>query len=199
MRSWIIFMAAFFLLSCHTPGRYPLPLRAQGMNAMDSFRTNFLQGRLCDALISFEHAIDIFKRIDDMCAISDAYVQKYLFYAYGGDERKSLLETARDYASIGECTIERDLIERITSGTPRSGDDGSSNDIFESVSFRKNAVAGKQRALAEKALEIDRSNGWTLFVILDYDILLQLSDDEAEKERLERRIIILKEQLQSCK
>jgi len=198
MRALIMFMMILFLTSCHTPGKYPIPLRAQGMNSMDSFRNNFLQGRLCDASFSFEQAVSIFKRVDDMCTLSDAYIQKYLFYAYASNEEKDLLETARDLASIGECAVEMDRIKAIEERSSLSGPSTSSNDIYYSVSLRKKASAEKRRHLAEKALEIDRSHGWTLFIVLDYDLILQLSDDEVEKDRLRKRIKILKEHLQSC-
>lgn len=198
MRRWVLVLAVMFFLACHTPGKYPLSLRAQGMNAMDSFRINFLQGRLCDAAISFEQALSIFKRIDDMCLLSDAYIQKYLFYAYGGNEKEDLLQTAREFAAVGQCEAEMSRIEQIGKRLAMSGYPENTNDIYHSVTLRKKALAEKERKWAHEALGIDRTNGWTLFIILDYDIIFQLSDDQGEKEQLRKRIDILKDEIQVC-
>lgn len=196
-------MILFLLVACSTPGKYPLPLKNQAFDSMESFRTYFLKGRLCDAEIAFHEAVDLYARIDDMCAISNAYIQKYLFNAYVKNERTDILEKANEFAVIGNCSIEKQKINDLKlsaeEGVTRLDPDKAPNDLYRSVSLRRAAVTNKERKRAEQALTIDRDNAWTLFVIHDLMIIKLLSDDEEEKDNIQKRIDFLSGYIQECK
>ncbi len=190
------------LVSCHTPGKYPLPLQHQAMDEMESFRNLFLEGRLCDAEMSLNHAVDIYARIDDMCAISDAYIQQYLFNAYIQNDRKEFLNNAEKFADIGDCTVEKQKIDDLRSVADNDDEEPeiekATNQIYLSVILRKAAVVTGDRTYIDKALNIDRSYGWRLFIIHDLIILKSLSVDEEEKDRLQKRIEFLSAYVQQC-
>jgi tetratricopeptide (TPR) repeat protein len=199
----IITAALMVLLvsSCYKPGQYPLPLRLQALDYMESYRNYFLQGRLCDSAIAFDQAVSLFKRIDDLCAVSDAYLQNYLFHAYAGNVREDLLDKAREFASLENCQAQRDRIEEIkgNSGSALNSSSGNApNDIYRSVTLRKLAGMEKNQSYAEEALQLDRSHGWTLFMSLDLAAMEELSNSPEEKERLQKRVEILNSQIQTC-
>lgn len=193
---------ALVLVSCHTPGKYPLPLQHQAMDEMESFRNQFLEGRLCDAEISLNHAVDIYAQIDDMCAIADAYIQQFLFNAYIKNDRIDYLDKAEEFATIGDCTSEQQRIADLRSVAENKDEEPdiekASNQIYLSVILRKAAVATGDRMYIDKVLNIDRSYGWRLFVIHDLMILKSLSNDEEEKEKLQKRIEFLSAYIQQC-
>jgi hypothetical protein len=172
------------------------------MDEMESFRNLFLEGRLCDAEMSLNHAVDIYAKIDDMCAISDAYIQQYLFNAYIKNDRKDSLDKAAEFANIGDCTAEKKRIDDLRSISEKKDTapdiKKATNDIYLSVMLRKTAVATGDRTYIDKALNIDRSYGWRLFVIHDLIILQSLSYDEQEKEKLQKRIEFLSAYVQQC-
>ncbi len=190
------------LASCHTPGKYPLPLQHQAMDEMESFRNLFLEGRLCDAEMSLNHAVDIYAKIDDMCAISDAYIQQYLFNAYINNERKDYLDKAEEFADIGNCNSEKQKVDDLRSVAENDDEqpeiEKATNQIYLSVILRKAALVTGDRTYIDKALNIDRSYGWRLFVIHDLIILKSLSVDEEEKDKLQKRIEFLSAYVQQC-
>ncbi|MEE9524607.1 MAG: hypothetical protein V3V59_07650 [Thermodesulfovibrionales bacterium] len=190
------------LASCHTPGKYPLPLQHQAMDEMESFRNLFLEGRLCDAEMSLNHAVDIYAKIDDMCAISDAYIQQYLFNAYINNERKDYLDKAEEFADIGNCNSEKQKVGDLRSVAENDDEqpeiEKATNQIYLSVILRKAALVTGDRTYIDKALNIDRSYGWRLFVIHDLIILKSLSVDEEEKDKLQKRIEFLSAYVQQC-
>jgi hypothetical protein len=190
------------LFSCHTPGKYPLPLQHQAMDEMEAFRNQFLEGRLCDAEMSLNHAVDIYAQIDDMCAIADAYIQQFLFNAYIKNERIDYLDKAEEFANIGDCAAEKKRINDLRSVAENEDEEPdvekASNEIYLSVILRKAAVATGDRMYIDKALNIDRSYGWRLFIIHDLIILKSLSHDEEEKEKLQKRIEFLSAYIQQC-
>jgi hypothetical protein len=190
------------LVSCHTPGKYPLPLQHQAMDEMESFRNQFLEGRLCDAEMSLSHAVDIYAQIDNMCAIADAYIQQFLFNAYIKNDRIDYLDKAEEFATIADCAAEKQRIADLRSVAENENEEPdiekASNEIYLSVILRKAAVATGDRMYIDKALSIDRSYGWRLFVIHDLIILKSLSYDEEEKEKLQKRIEFLSAYIQQC-
>jgi len=197
-----VFILVAIMSSCYTPGQYPPPMKVQALDEMDAFRNYFLQGRLCDAAVSFGHAVDLYARLDDMCALADAHIQMYLFHAYIDRRRDDLLDRAAEFASTGECGPELKRIEELRAITPDSGlaiqPDSAPNDIFRSVMLRKAAVAEKERRYVEEALRLDRSNGWIVFVLRDLDILSALSGDPVERDRLRKRMEFLSSYIQEC-
>lgn len=188
--------------SCYKPGRYPLPLMTQARDYMESFRNYFLEGRLCDAGFAFNQGVDIFARIDDICSVVDAYIQKYLLYAYMGKEKNDALDAAERFASMGDCAIEMKRIEEIR--RPAEHEDRmrnigkTPNDIYTSVMLRKAALQTGKREHIKDALEIDKRNGWTLFIVLDLSALASITDDDAERERIRRKMDFLKKYIQVC-
>lgn len=203
MKQYLLVSIALFLsISCSTPGKYPLPLKHRAFDSMDSFRTYFLEGRLCDAYIAFDQAVDIYARIDDICAIADAYIQRYLFNAYVKKEHLDILEKAVEFAVIGNCATEKQKISDLRSVAdkvdPSIGPGEFPNNIYQSVMLRRVASVTGDRNRVQEALALDRNNGWTLFVIHDLELLRSLSTDEAEKVNIQKRIDFLSGYIQQC-
>ncbi len=199
----IIMIVMAGLVSCYTPGKLPDTIRNQALDEMERFRRSFLEGRVCDAELSLVNAIDIFAQLDDICSISDAYIQKYLFFSYVKKADETLLTKADEFASVGKCAEEKKTIEELrrlnAGGSSPSKPGKSPNEIYHSVMLRKAAEVQKDIKYVEGALEIDRNNGWTYFIILDLNILKDLTEDEVEKERLQKRIEFLSGYVQECK
>lgn len=198
MKKRLVLAGLLFLAACYKPGQYPLPLRTQALDSMDSFRNYYLQGRLCDASLAFDQAVDLFTRLDDMCSISDAYIQRYLFSSYAGMANKSMIEKARDFGDIGNCGTELARILQIEEGTAPPDPSAKPNDIYRSVMLRRKAVDTRERGHIDEALAIDRQYGWILFTVIDLTILKEIVQDGAEKEKIQKRIDVLSGQLQKC-
>ncbi|GBD98281.1 hypothetical protein BMS3Abin07_00292 [bacterium BMS3Abin07] len=195
----LVTIISLLVFSCSTPGKYPPPIENQALDEMESFREYFLEGRLCDAKIALDQAIDLFAKIDNICSISDAYIQRYLFLAYVDASEEKVLDKAEKFADVGRCTGQKKKIDDLRSGAGDVIEPGNApNDIYRSVMQRKAAIRTKNRKYIDNALKIDRSHGWTMFVIRDYAILRLLTTDEKEKDMISKRMNFLQAYIQKC-
>jgi hypothetical protein len=183
-----------------------------------------LEGRWCDAPNLFEESRRILVRTDDFCGAAANYLDLWRLTTYVGKREDRLLTLAAETSAVTSSCPEVDatLNDPVNPGTPRESRyiqlirSGSldllaeelldeSNPLFKSVYFRKGALEAIRLGrhddasrYLDQARAIDSAQGWTALLIEDWKLALALQPDENGRQRIIRRIDLLKTTLQPC-
>ncbi|MDQ7031124.1 MAG: hypothetical protein Q9M37_00185 [Desulfonauticus sp.] len=178
---WLILIFVF-LAGCSFSGKHNLIFKSSNyvksayQNRIQ-FVNSFLQGRFCDAKIYFNKSNLFFARADDLEMIGVNYYQLYLLYKYIGQEKIRFYKTANFYTKDKKLSgINRD---KFYLRLIKSGDftelwkviQREKNPVYQSVYCRKIArVAPKEwkNKFLQRAFDIDKQYGWTIFLIEDW-------------------------------
>lgn len=196
MKRIFIGIVLFVLLgSCAGGGKYPPHQQVQGDLSLKKFRDLFLQGMFCAAEDAFRTAIVKYSAIDSPCDISEAYLERYLLFSYIGRKEPFILEEAERFASLGDCAEEKERIETYKKG--RDLPEGEDS-LSKSVSLRRKAIRSGNMELLKRALEIDRTEGWTSLLWMDLKGLVKLSQGQQKQRYLERLRMLEKTLQRDC-
>jgi len=222
----LLIISLLFTIACNfAPQKSPLYRPPEGIQLASAQRLEFvnlfLQGRWCEAEILFQRSLNNYIRQDDFCSAAKNYIVAYKLMAYIGQNDEKLLAKARDFAQAGDQCI---LFTEQNELLPTEKDNKyrklikSSNlkaliyelnreddPLFLSVYARKASLIAKKnkffkisQLLIRKALEVDRRQGWVIFLIEDWKIILSLKKESSKKKQIQKRINILYQKVETC-
>ena len=215
-----LFLGALILLVTNCSSTKYSDSFIYGEKLFTNFINSYLKGDDV-AEVFFLKSVDTFQRSDDFCNLSRIYLTKFLLNEEEHDEKS--FTQGKLYAENGECIKETNLFEFYGGGKFDENLFDSyyesylkilnKNDIQELLkendnfpdyfhsrvlrSFAKSGYTDKKTKikLIEKALEIDRFNGWTLNLLRDYSLLKEFYDSEEKISQITAKIELLREKL----
>jgi len=189
-----------------------------GSQLYGKFTNYYLKGEARLAEHSFRAAESQFLKIDGLCNLSRIYIGRFVLDE--GQGEVGVLERASEYARLGKCENEREIIlylmgkdyekrflpepYRSVAGAGREYVEflaGSNRfpDVTRSRLYRRASVAylksrpSYARGLAEKALEIDKFYGWSVNILRDLIIIRSsLVKEEKDTADIDKRIKLIR-------
>ncbi|PLX69572.1 MAG: hypothetical protein C0603_01200 [Denitrovibrio sp.] len=192
-----------------------------GSKLYSNFVNYYLKGEPRLAEMAFASAENQFLRMDAMCNLSRIYIGRFVLDE--GGEEESGLSKARAYATLGECQSEIEAIKYLSdenydkkllpdpyaqiAGADKKTlvelTDDKKMANYTKTRLLRNVAIGylvsnptKSEELANKALVIDRFNGWSLNILRDL-IIIKTSREKIGKnnEDINKRIKLIKASL----
>jgi len=189
-----------------------------GSKLYSNFVNYYLKGEPRLAEMAFASAENQFLKMDALCNLSRIYIGRFVLDESGVE--KGILEKSRKYAELGKCFSENEAISFLSGEKydkdilpePYSQIAGADNDKLVSISenkdlpdytktrlLRKVAIAHivsnptKSEELVQRALIIDKFNGWSVNILRDL-VILKLSAEKQGKDTsdIKQRIELIK-------
>lgn len=189
-----------------------------GSKLYNKFVDYYLKGEPRLAEMAFAQSENQFLKMDAMCNLSRIYIGRYVLDEEGDEE--NILIKAGEYGKLGDCSSELEAIKYLSGEKydktllpkPYEEISGADSEKLVSISEDKEmsgftrtrllrtAAEGyllsdpaKAAELAERALTIDRFNGWSLNILRDL-IIVKSSLEKQNKEIVEvnKRIELIK-------
>lgn len=207
-----------FIVSCSSPKYSDNFLYGERlfMNFIDSY----LKGQDV-AETFFIKSVDIFQRSDDFCSLSRIYLTKFLLNEEYEDNKT--FNQGKFYAESDNCVKEKNIyafyrgenydinlldeyyksyLKMLSKNDIQSILEKENNfpDYFHSRvlrSYVRNVKLDHKTSekILEKAIEIDRFNGWTLNLLRDYILMEQLDPSQERISQIKLKIELLSRKL----
>ncbi|MGD9808455.1 MAG: hypothetical protein AB7E76_12225 [Deferribacterales bacterium] len=213
----VVFIISLMIFSCSSKEAQS-PDFLYGSKVYANFVDYYLKGKPILAQAAFNKAEYQFLSMDAMCNLSRIYIGRFVLEEGGEDQ--TALEKANNYASLGSCQNEIEAVKYLSGVNydkkllpePYSEIAGADGEKLINLSDNKelpdytrtrllrNAAIGYimsdaplAEELAERALVIDRFNGWSLNILRDLTII-KAAAEKQEKDTLdiEKRIGLVK-------
>lgn len=218
MRKLIVLMVILFALFSCSSKEAQSPDFLYGSKLYSNFVNYYLKGKPVLAESAFRKSEYQFLSMDAQCNLSRIYIGRYVLDEGGEDE--AALKRADEYAVLGSCQSEKetvkylsgvkydkallpapynDIAEADTEKLVKLSENDDFPDYTKTRLLRKAAIAyimtdaAEAEKLAERALVLDRFNGWSLNILRDLIIIKTAADKQGKDLKdIEKRIGLVK-------